>query len=169
MTQLATIERKQLSDLNNSPGVRGLLKVHREQIEADLKHLGAVRYDMWLPETQSLPLIIHPDEKITGIIYGRYVQHEGEETIIGRGALVATGQRVLLIDKKPLFVRCEEIPYRIVSGVDYGRVGFVGNVTLNSRIGTVRFRTFNQQCAHNFVEAIERQIFQNLPASSESY
>lgn len=130
------------------------LHLQQRRIEKNLRQLGAVRYDLWLPETHALPIIVHPDEHIKGIVYGRYEQdHE-----TGRGALVATDRRVLLVNKKPLFVRCDEIAYRVVSGITYSRVAFMGIITLHTRIGNITIRTFNQNCAHNFVEAIEARI-----------
>jgi hypothetical protein len=35
----------------------------------------------------------------------------------------------------------------------------MGNVTIHTRMGKINVRTFNQKCAHNFVEAIEANLF----------
>src|SRR5581483_2885945 len=135
-----------------------LLKAHDKQIRGQLQKLGAVQYDLWLPETSALPLVIHADERINGIVFGRYKQDTTGEPVIGRGALVATDRRVLLVDHKPLFMKCNEISYRVISAVSYSRVGFIGTVVLHTRLGNISVRTFNQHCAHNFVEAIEESI-----------
>lgn len=138
---------------------QGFLKLHTAQIEKDIEALGAVKYDLLLPETHALPFIIHPDERIIGIVYGRYKQQNGN--LVGRGALIATNERVLLLDKKPLFVRLDEITYFVVSGVTYSRVALAGTVTLHSRTGDTSVRTFNQNCARSFVEAVESVIYKN--------
>jgi len=128
--------------------------MQQDEINEVLRELGAVMYDLWLPETHALPSIIHPNEKINGIVYGRY-KHGGAEPSAGRGALVATDSRILLIDKKPLFLKCDELSYSVVSGVTYTKVGPGGTVTLHTRAGDIEIRTLNQRCAHRFVESIE--------------
>jgi hypothetical protein len=128
-----------------------------EQIEAALITLGADQYDMWLPETHRLATIVHIDEQILGIVYGHYTQ--AAEKITGRGALIATTQRVLLLDKKLMFEKCDEISYGVVSAVSYAKAGIAGTVVLHTRMGDISVRTLNKTCAQSFVEAIESKIF----------
>jgi len=134
-----------------------LLSLHKERINTDLRRLGAVQYDMRLPETHSLPLIIRPEEHINGVVYGRYSQTSGHK--VGRGVLVATDFRMLLVDKKPLFLRCDEITYGAISAITYGRAGIGIAIILHTRMGDIHLRTFNRACAVNFVEDVERSIF----------
>jgi hypothetical protein len=128
-----------------------------DQIKAELVALGADHYDLWLPETHRLATIIHTDERIIGIVYGHY--KEAIQKIEGRGALVATTQRVLLLDKKPLFEKYDEINYGVISAVSYASAGFAGTVVLHTRMGDIDVRTLNKKCANSFVEAIESKIF----------
>jgi hypothetical protein len=159
MKPVAQIDSKQLQRIKRSNVAEGFFKEHYEQIERQLRSLGAVRYDLSVPETHVLPLIIHLDEQIEGVVYGRYHQDQiAEDQIIGRGVLVATDQRILLIDHKPMFMKCDEISYSVVSGVSYGKVGFIGTVVLHTRLGDISVRTFNQRCARSFVEAVEGGI-----------
>lgn len=151
--------------LRQDPTPKGLLHMHKKQLYADLKSLGAVQYNLRLPETHCLPEIIHLDERLQGIVYGRYKQHprygqESKAPSNGRGALVVTDKRVLFIDKKPLFLRCDEVPYDIISGVTYTKAGLIGTVTLRTRAGDFAIRTLNQRCATRFVEAIEAICFE---------
>lgn len=155
-TQLSTA---QLTQLQKSQASNSLLKAHITRIETRLRLLGAVTYNMWLPESHALPFFVHPGEKITGVVYGRYKRNEGRE--IGRGLFVATDQRVLFVDKKPLYVRSDEITYEVISGVSYSRVTLAGTVILHTRMGDISIRTFNHTCARTFVKAVEVQIFQN--------
>ncbi len=124
---------------------------------AELKALGAVKYNLLLPETKAIPSEVKPDEKILGLVYGKYKQ-ESSNTI-SRGVLIATDQRVILLNKKFMFKQSDEIAYRVISGVKYSSVAFMGTVTLHTRIGDIHIRTFNRKCAHTFVEAIEGKIF----------
>lgn len=133
-----------------------LTLTHTEQINADLLTYGADIYDMLLPETHELANIIHEDERITGIVFGKYSQSSRKLT--GRGALVSTNKRVLLIDKKPLYKRCDEIGYHVISAVSYVEVGFAGTVILYTRMGDISIRTLNKKCAKHFIESIEAMI-----------
>lgn len=119
------------------------------RVKAELRVHGAVAYDLWLPETHYLPHVIHEDEHIMGTVYGRY---KG-----GRGVLVATDQRVLFLDKKPGWMRCDEITFAVIGGITRTKIGPVGNVTLHTRLGDYKLRTFNQKNAENFVDYIETQ------------
>lgn len=132
-------------------------KNRTEQIKAKLIALGADQYDLWLPETHRLTTIVHADEQILGIVYGHYSQ--ASEKITGRGAMIATTQRLLLLDKKPLFEKCDEISYGVVSAVSYAKVGIAGTVVLHTRMGDISVRTLNKACAESFVAAIESKLF----------
>jgi hypothetical protein len=128
-----------------------------EQIKAVLVALGADQYDMWLPETHRLAMIIHANEQILGVVYGHYIQASAK--ITGRGALVATTDRVMLLDKKPMFEKCDEMSYGVISAVSYTKAGIAGTVVLHTRMGDISVRTLNKTCAQSFVEAIESKIF----------
>ncbi|MEK7599620.1 MAG: PH domain-containing protein [Patescibacteria group bacterium] len=135
-------------------------KDQEDRIKRELQAAGAVKFDMLLPETRELPKLIQPDEHILGIVYGRYKKGKvGTVQTVGRGALIATDQRILFLDKKPLFIRCDEIAYEIVSGISYARVAIAGTVAMRTREGEVHIRTFNQKCAEQFVAALEDAIF----------
>ena len=150
-----TPTKMQRQQMNND-----LFKLHEIRVHKELKELGAVQYDLLLPETRALPFIIHPEERITGIVFGRY-RRESAAMMKGRGALVATDRRMILVDKKPLFLRYDEIGYHVVSGVSYTSVGISGTVTLHTRVGDVNVRTFNKSCADTFVKAVEKRVFEN--------
>ncbi len=135
-------------------------KALENRVKLELIKAGAVQFNMWLPETHTLPQIVHPEEHIVGVVYGRYKKGKGfDMPIVGRGALIATDHRILFLDKKPLFVKFDEVSYDIVSGITYSRVAIAGTVVLRTREGDVSVRTFNQKCARQFVEAIEEAVF----------
>lgn len=152
----------------NSPlhAVRGTIPRQMPPTITDdeLRGLGAMRYDLLLPESNILSTIIKPDEHLQGIVFGRYShEHSGGRTVVGRGALAVTDQRIIMIDKKPMYVSCEELAFNIISGVTYSRVFFVSNVVLHTRMGDIHIRTLNQRCAYTFVNAVENILAkQNL-------
>lgn len=155
----ATFATNQLQEAYRQRIMQGFARWQHAHLKTALQQLGADRYDLSLPETRLLPLVLKPAEQIQGIVYGRYRYCKPDETIASRGALVATDRRVLLLDRKPLFVHCDEIAYRVVSGIAYSRVGLAGTVTLHTRIGDISLHTFNKRCARDFSEAIETRLF----------
>ena len=157
MLQDKEYSARELQNIKSAEVGKPDFTMHTDKIYRDIRRLGAVWYDMWVPETQTMPYVLHANEEVLGIVYGRYQQIEGD--IVGRGVLVSTPDRVILIDKKPLFTRVAEISYKVISAVTYSRVLFMGNVTIHTRMGKINVRTFNQKCAHNFVEAIEANLF----------
>jgi hypothetical protein len=156
--------------LNQRPPVKrerldgDTFKLRAAAIRADLRAGGAMAYDFWLPETHYLPYIIHPDERIKGSVYGRYKDRNGT---IGRGALIATDQRLIFIDKKPLYVHYDELTFNIIGWVTYTRVSLMGYVTVHTRLGDFKLRTFNQKNALNFADYIEEQCLQNVDPSEK--
>ncbi len=120
---------------------------------ATLRALGAMKYDLLLPETKAIANCLSDNEKLLGVVYGRYKQEKNN--IVSRGVLVATNQRVLLINKKPLFLQHDDFTYKAISGVDFSWAGIMGTVSLHTRLGDIRVRTFNKKCALMFVSAIE--------------
>lgn len=138
-----------------------------DRIRAELRQRGAVTYDIWLPETRFLPFLIHKDEHIMGSVFGRYKALQGKPGV-GRGALVATDQRVIFIDKKPLYMHTDELTFAIIGGVTYTRTGLFGLVTLHTRLGDYGVRTFNHTNAANFVDYIEMKCLQIEDKSSGS-
>lgn len=158
MLQLNELTARQLKEHELAEMTTAIMKQERVAFNDRLRSLGAVWYDLRLPETKLLPHIVHADEVVTGLVFGRYRQpSEGYE---GRGALVCTNKRLLLLDKKPLFVRCDEISFMVISGVNYSRAGLTATVTLHTRVGDIILRTFNMNCAKQFIEAIEARIFE---------
>jgi hypothetical protein len=135
----SSTQRKRLTD--------SILKFHAQRIRNELRLGGADSYDLLLPETHYLPFIINPDEHILGSVYGKYPK--------GRGVLVVTDQRVLFIDKKPLFVHYDEIDFSIIGGVTNTKVALSSIVTLHTQMGDFVVRTLNHRNAQNFVYCVE--------------
>ena len=158
MRRIVQMDGKQIKQLNQSQISRNVLKLHTAYIKRRLRKLGAVQYDLMLPETNVLPLVVHPDEVVEGIVYGKYRQ-DSVPPVSGRGLMVATDMRILLVDRKPFYMKCNEISYAVISAVSYSRVGAAGTVVLHTRLGNISIRTFNEDCAQNFVQAIESRIF----------
>lgn len=131
--------------------------INKVELKHQLLGLGADKLDLMFPETGAIPYVLHPGERMRGITYGRYKQDEGK--VVGRGVLIATDDRVFLLDKKPTYVKLDEVIYDAISGIAYGRVFFTSTVLLHTKQGEIRLRTFNQKAAYQLVEAIEDRIY----------
>jgi hypothetical protein len=126
---------------------RKLPMSHEEQVKQRLLHLGVTRTGLLRSESRYLPHIIHPNETIGGVVYGRHPD--------GFAMLIATDRRVIFLDKKPLFVNEDEVTYDVVSGVKKSILGVTSSVTLHTKVKDYPIRTLNHRCAQSFVDYIE--------------
>ncbi|HEY4963726.1 MAG TPA: PH domain-containing protein [Candidatus Saccharimonadales bacterium] len=131
-------------------------------LEFRLRQLGAVTYNIKLPETKAILKAIKAGEEINGVIWGKYSRSMLSETLAGRGALIVTNNRVILIDKKPMFSKVDEIAFRVISGISYSKAGVAGTVVLNTRLGDIHVRTLNKKCVDNFIKAVEAILSDNV-------
>lgn len=120
---------------------------HADRVKMELRQLGVTKWGLMTSESQYLPKIIHQNEKLGAVIYGRHSD--------GFAMLVATDRRVIFLDKKPFFVNEDEITYDVISGVRFTHAGMGNTVTLHTRIKDYAIKTLNEQCAERFVEYIE--------------
>ncbi len=130
-----------------------------DQLKLVLRLVGASHYETRLPEVGMLSELLESNEHILGIVFGRYKHFL--EGLSGHGALVATNQRILLIDRKPMFLRYEELPYEMISGFNYGTTGPVASIVLETRAGDITMRTWNLHSIANFVKTISSYITYN--------
>lgn len=133
-------------------------KLSNLYLKQELRKLGVHPYDLHLPEIRLLQQTLQPTEYVTGAVFGHYKQNTGQAS--GRGALIATDRRVILIDKKLHYSRCQELTYDVVSGVTCTQVDFNGYITLHTRLGDISVHTLNMKGAKGFVHAIEDTIFE---------
>lgn len=132
-------------------------KLRRAEAAVALRSLGADEYDLLLPESRYITQVLREQEVILAAVYGKYDKVNLPHT--GRGLMVMTDRRILLVDKKPVYLQYDEIRFDMVSGVQYSKA-FVGeSVTLNTRMGNVIIHTFNDRCARKFVQNVEDMLF----------
>jgi general stress protein 26 len=122
------------------------------QLNSELRTAGMTQYGFMKLETAHLPEIIHEDEHIKGVAYGRL------EKSIDAVMLVATDKRVLFIDCKPLYQNWDEISYDVVSGVKTSLVGPFAGVVLHTRVKDYSIRFVNVKCANIFRKYIEQYV-----------
>ncbi|MGH7156792.1 MAG: PH domain-containing protein [Candidatus Saccharimonadales bacterium] len=117
--------------------------VHPSVIEARLNELH-FRFSQWFrPEIHELQHVLLDNEKIIALACGRY---------FGSFALlVATDQRLLLIDKRLFFMNFEDTRYDMISEIDFNSQAY---------IATVSIHTLNKM--HKFTSIKHRQQLRDL-------
>jgi hypothetical protein len=85
--------------------------VHMSVIEHRLSELGVRTSMLFKPEVNELRQILVDGETIVFMVPGRYFG--------GFALLVATDRRLLLIDKKAMFLTVEDIRYEMIAEVDF--------------------------------------------------
>ena len=133
---------------------------HSERVKYELRALGMSRYGLRKMESRYLPHIIRADEHIQGVVYGLC---EGNSVLI-----VATDNRVVFLDRKPLFVNEDEITYDIIGGIKYSQAGLGVTVTLHTRVKDFVIKTMNERSAQRFVSYIESRTFRGLPVAPQT-
>lgn len=122
---------------------------HRQRIKQELIAAGVTPYGLMKNEARYLPNLIHKDEHIEAVAYGRYKN--------GSAMLVATDRRALFLDRKALITILDELTYEVVAGVTIEMHGPFANVNLHTRLGDYSVRLVNQNCAMKFIDYIERR------------
>ncbi len=122
-------------------------KSHIDRIKNELKKVGITQYGLSKMESQSLPTIIHEDEHIGGVVYGK--------SKVGSVMLVATDRRLIYLDRKPFFNTMDELTYDVVSGVKVNHVGVFSSVVLHTKVADFSLRFVNKKCVNIFAKYIE--------------
>ena len=121
----------------------------KKRIRRELVDAGVTVYGLIKAESRYLPKVLHDGEKIESVIYG---QHHSSSVMI-----VATNERIIVLDKKPMAVRCDEVSYEVVSGIGI-KIGFIfAEVILHTAITNFDMKWVNMRCAEKFVKHIEAE------------
>lgn len=120
------------------------------RIREELKAAGMTRYGLTKMATRELPRVIHDDEHIGGVIYGKV---GGASSAM----LVATDKRVIYIDRRAMFTATDELTYDVVSGIKVTSSGPVTSVLLHTRVNEYSLHYVNPKCAQIFTSYIEKK------------
>ncbi|HEU4914132.1 MAG TPA: PH domain-containing protein [Candidatus Saccharimonadales bacterium] len=106
-----------------------------DQVEDQLKRVGC-NFRFWnRPEIRELRNILVPGEVIAQCANGRYEN--------GYALLVVTNHRLLLIDKKPMFLTLEDIRFDMISEIDYSAQMIEGTIIIMTPNRKLRFTGWN--------------------------
>ena len=131
------------------------ISTHEKRINSELASAGVTSYGFRKFAVHYLPKLIHKDEHIGGIVYGRYTDKRGS-TKWNEGMLVATNLRIIFLNHKPGFTETDEISYKAVSGINVTTAIFSA-VTLHTRLGDYQMRFVNAKCGGIFVRYVEQR------------
>jgi len=120
--------------------------VNRVEVGRQLQNLG-ISFPFWgKPEINELPNILCEGETIKHILNGRYEA--------GLALLCATDHRLLLIDKKLLFLTIEDVRYDMISDVQFSHILFESSIHVGTVHKTISFRSFN----HGRLRALSKYV-----------
>lgn len=127
--------------------------VHPSEIESRLGGLGFKASRWFKPEINELQHILMEDEKIVVLACGRYF---GSYAL-----LVATDQRLLLIDKRVFFMTVEDTRYDMISEIDYSAQAYSATVTIFTMNKTHKFTSikFKKQL-RDLTSYVQRRVME---------
>lgn len=102
------------------------------------KQLADLKLRGWIfgrAEIKELRKLLNPDEIVKHCAYGYYTG--------GSGLLVATNERILLVDKQPLYLNVEEISYESVRSVECRQKNLQALISICTSMKRLQFRSFS--------------------------
>lgn len=131
-------------------------------LEERLKEIGC-NFRFWgRAELRELANVLMPNEIVEHCVNGQYQA--------GFAMLVATDQRVLLIDKKPMYLSLEDIRYDMMSEVDFNHRLLDASIFICTPTKSLRFVAYNQARLRKLFHFVQmrvmeiRQHYQQLAA-----
>lgn len=121
-------------------------------IDAQLTKLGVRKTWFCRPEIRELQHVLMDNEQLTRCVQGRY--HGGF------AILAATEQRLLLIDKKPLYLTVEDIRYDMISEVDISARLFDATVTIFTVNKQLVFSAVRQQKLREVTAYVQKRVME---------
>jgi hypothetical protein len=127
--------------------------VQQQVVEQQLKAAGAHFRFFGRPEVRELSKIINHGETIAQAVNGYY---EG-----GFALLAVTNHRVLLVDKKPLFLTLEDIRFDMVSQVDFNHRLLNSTIRIYTPTKSLMFTAVKHGRLRVIVEYIQVQVLRS--------
>ncbi len=126
--------------------------VSLEEVERQLKAIGT-SFRFWgRSEMMELRHILIPGEQIQVCINGRY---EG-----GFAMLCATDQRLLLIDKKPMYLTLEDVRYDMVAEVDFSHRLVDASIYVRTPTKTLRFMALKKTDLRKMTAYLQHRVLE---------
>lgn len=99
------------------------------------------------------------DEYIKDTVYGSY---QG-----GKGLLVVTNKRVMVVDKRPFFDYVEEAPHNLIDHLDYVSAPIGSTLTIRLNKTFFRFRSYNEAKMRNTYGVLQFELAKDTSSPYE--
>jgi len=126
--------------------------VSLKDVEEKLAAVGMHNKFWGRPEVKELRNVLTPEEHIIGAVNGSY-EH-------GFAMLVATDHRVLLIDKKPLFLSLEDLRYDMISEVTYSTGILTATLTILVTSEKLKFKSVQLKKLRTLTAYLQQHIME---------
>lgn len=124
--------------------------VSLDYVEDQLKKVGC-NFRFWCrPEIKELQNILVPGETVAQAVVGRYEN--------GFALLVATDHRLLLVDKKPMFLTLEDLRFDMISEIDYSAQVFEGTIKIMTPNRKLVFTGWNHARLRNVLNFTQQRV-----------
>lgn len=122
------------------------------QVEEQLKKIGC-NFRFWgRPEIRELATILLQDEIIEGAVNGRYEN--------GFALLCITNHRLLLIDRKPMFLTLEDIRFDMVTEMDYSARLLDSTVHIITPNRKLSFTSWSQYRLRGIMNLLQQKVME---------
>jgi len=129
------------------------------RVKRELLDAGASLYGLLKSESRYLPKVLHENEYIEAAIYG---QHNSSSAM-----MIATDERIVYLDKKPMVEMFDEVSYEVISGIEFDIHTFFATIVLHTPVRNYEFKYVNLHCAEKFARHIEKHRLEREPKDYE--
>jgi Bacterial PH domain len=141
-----------------------MIQLHH--VETQLKDIGCNFRFIGRPEVKELAKILQPGETIAHAVNGYY---EG-----GFALLVVTDQRLLLIDKKPMFLTIEDVRFDMIAEIDFNHRLLNATARIFSMNKSLVFTTWNHARLRILIDHLQHKVMQlrtgqHIPAVQQQF
>ena len=127
-----------------------MLKLH--EVQYRLAQAGMTNRFWGMPEIRELPHILADDEQIICAVNGRY------ET--GFAMLLVTDRRLLLVDKKILFLSMEDVRFDMITEVDYSAQLVGASLAILTLNKTLHFNTWRRHRLRQLTTYVQKRVME---------
>jgi len=124
--------------------------VHLRTVEEQLKTIGCNFKFFGRPEIKELAKILLPGETIAQCTNGYY---EG-----GVALLVVTDHRLLLVDRKPMYLTIEDLRFDMISEIDFSHRLLNATIRIFSTNKSLIFTSWNHARLRRLVEYLQHRV-----------
>lgn len=124
--------------------------VHLRTVEEQLKTIGCNFKFFGRPEIKELAKILLPGETIAQCTNGYY---EG-----GIALLVVTDHRLLLVDRKPMYLTIEDLRFDMISEIDFSHRLLNATIRIFSTNKSLMFTSWNHARLRRLVEYLQHRV-----------